>query len=127
MFGFDGAHNMISYQTFDAEGYLVPFESGIAHIRWTYNTMGEKIEARYFDADGDLKGGRQHEAINKYVFDECGQLIEQSFYDSLEQPINFDGAAVIKYNYDPSGNYTGETRLDKNGNAVEAPIVTTQL
>lgn len=127
MFGFDGAHNMISFQTFDAEGYLVPFESGIAHIRWIYNTMGEKIETRYFNIDGDLKGGRQHEAINKFVYDECGQLIERSYYDSLEQPTNFDGAAVIKYNYDPSGNYTGETRLDKNGNAVEEPIVTSQL
>ena len=126
-FGYDGAHNMVSYQTYDAEGYLVPFEKGIADIKWSYNISGEKIECRYYDPDGNLKGGKYHEAINRSVYDECGFLLEQSLYDSLDQPMNFNGVSRVEFSYDDFGRLVEELKFDKDGTRIESPLFTQSL
>lgn len=120
--GYDGAHNMVSYQTFNAKDEPTPFEKAIARVVWNYNEWGEKIETRYYDVNGDLTGGEQHEAINRFVYNECGYITERSFYDSLERPINYNGAATIKYLYSDDGLYLNEVKYDQDGNQVKEPV-----
>jgi hypothetical protein len=116
-FGYDGAYNNISYQTFNAKGKATAFNGGVSRVNWRYNEWGEKVETRYYNTNDELQGGSQHEAINRFVYDDCGFITEISYYDSLDHPIDFDGAAIIKYKY-KDRTFVGIERFDKNGNPV---------
>jgi hypothetical protein len=115
---YDGAHSMTAFMTLNSKEELTPFESNVAQIRWSYNDRGDRIESRYWDEKGNLTGGEQHVAINKFAYNTCGFLIEQNVYDSLKQPVEFDGVSTIRYSYDSKENFVGTTRLNKNGEQI---------
>jgi len=94
------SHNRILKLTgYDTNGHPLPF-MGVTSVEWTYDRDGNLIEERLYDAQGNLtRNSLYGYAIQKNTYDKHHRLIEKSFYNEKNEPINYNLWYVHKYRY----------------------------
>lgn len=118
--GYDSVGNQISAAYFDTKGQPVVWkEGGYASYRSEYDNV-KWIETRYYDTKGRLTLCDKGYAVIKNEYDEYGQRILQTYYDTSDtlKPIISEEyhCAGFQFEYDEMGNevYTGYLDLDGN-------------
>src|SRR5262249_14697134 len=90
---------------------------GYFRLKAKFNTRGNQTEVTYWDSDGKATCSVEGFAKIARDFDEQGQLVEESFLDTVGNlALNrIQGFAKRRMTYDDWGNSTLETRLDADG------------
>ena len=81
----------------------------------------DKIEADYFDVDGQPTFDKDGIAKETFKYDEHDRIIEGACFDIDGQPVEISGACRIVYAYDATGKIIKTDRFDTNGQLVFTP------
>lgn len=88
---------------------LINNSNNYAKVIYKYDKLGNWIESRYFDINGNLVNDTEGICITKRCFDNTGNLIEEFYYDLNYSPITLDdGYFGIEYEYDDFGNLSSK-------------------
>lgn len=101
---YDSAGNELMKEFYGSNELPRAVNKDVARFRYTYDKSGNKLEARFYNEYGTLAQGNGGISINRYKYSSENRMIERSYYDSLERLARFEGAAIVRYDYDESGN-----------------------
>jgi hypothetical protein len=120
---FDPLGRRLAWSNHDEKGSLTGNSDGIARGEYSYDADGNNTEIRYYGADGRLKSwpdslcaqGRWCAAIVRRKFDQDGNVLERSYWDSKGRLVENEGAfAIERMEYDENGNPVQYERLGKD-------------
>ncbi len=118
----------------DSVGRIIERTNWNSYGRYNYNGDGAYIEkfsytgssrdvneVRYLNTEDSLINGAFGDAIARYKYDSAGNLIEASYYDSLDRltPVEED-VAVFRYEYDERNNKTKASFYDSTDQLANA-------
>lgn len=112
----DDFGNLVELAYFDEVGKPM-FNNGYASMKTIFDSKGNKVEQRFYDANGSLCNGNDWFAIAKYEYDANGNITKESYFNADSAACyKKDGIYSIKVNsYDGQNNLVAETMLDTNG------------
>lgn len=117
LFRYDQAKRLISITGYNRKKEIKAFEEDIAVETFAYDSIGNKIEVRYFGKDEKpLRTELSGPAITRYKYDNHNWLIEEDYLDDNEKPLNY--FAKVLYKYNEKGNLLVEEHLDGAGNIL---------
>lgn len=126
---YNDRHQEIESTFIDAEGHPM-VSPKLRYSTWhsNYDARGRVIEASYFGLDGRLALSNEGYAICRFVYDDRGNKVEQSFFDETDHPTYVQEAAKIastynKYGWEVERRFYGvDGRLIKNPRSGRAIV-----
>lgn len=113
---YDNSDNCIEIAYYDELGPIKDSD-GIHKYKYIYNSRNQLTEGRYYDTMGKLTLSLEYRyAIVKNEFDQKGNCIKRSYYNTDENPcICTEGWSSATYEYDQFGNITKQCFFDVTG------------
>lgn len=116
---YDDFNNKTKEAYMDADGQLIVRQDlGYAQIKWEYNASGKQTREAYFDAEDEpavwKEGGYAYCTVN-YNDGEDRRYFAVDGKPAMRKDM---GCAIIIYQYDESGQCTGESYFDSDGERI---------
>jgi hypothetical protein len=119
------AHGQIVSESYTGiDGAPKPNNRGFARKTTAYDVRGQKIDERYFSAQGDPTNDTEHQAAHlRWSYDEFGREVSLEFFDAQGLPTlgSSYNAARVHFSYDRQGKQSVQALFDTNGNAIKSP------
>jgi hypothetical protein len=85
------------------------------------DALGNLVEQRCLDERGDLVRSTDGDAYTKWVHDDRGNAIEESYFSPTSQPALYDEPYVkVRKKYNPQGKPVEEAYFDATGQPINS-------